>query len=564
MYISSCPTLKKPYNTDIHVAELTRPKAYSYIRFSTPEQEKGDSLRRQIELSEVYAREHGLDLDDSLKLTDRGLSAFNGLHRTKGTLGQFLKLVEQGEIPKGSSLLVESLDRLSREQVLDALTQFTSIIQAGIKVVTLADKMEYDRKSINANFGQLLMSLVIMSRAHEESAMKSRRLKEAWQNKREQASNGGRKLTARCPAWLRLSEDKTVFEAIPERAQVIRQIYQMRLEGKGPELIAKTLNESKPLWMPKNGWRKSYIAKILNSQAIRGVYQPHHVIKVEQKVKRVPIGKPILDYYPATVEKALFNRVQALIKANGIVNGNAGGKTGKLGNLFTHIVKCAECGRPMAYINKGKRDGRLLICDRARRGLGCTRARFPYDRFEALILTYCKGLDVRDILPGNEQRQSELKILQNELQALDGEMLEIQGKIDNLKDSIASTASKELRKELENDAENLLTRRTELTEQRQVLGNKISRLQQAKHDTKQQLASVSELIECMGSLEGEARIDLRVRLRTQLRHLIRKIRISTDRQSIALFFQTGERRGLFIGKGKEIKVLDAYPKVKAI
>jgi hypothetical protein len=65
----------------------------------------------------------------------------------------------------------------------------------------------------------------------------------------------------------------------------------------------------------------------------------------------------------------------------------------------------------------------------------------------------------------------------------------------------------------------------------------------------------------MGSLEGEARIDLRVRLRTQLRHLIRKIRISTDRQSIALFFQTGERRGLFIGKGKEIKVLDAYPKV---
>jgi hypothetical protein len=297
-----------------------------------------------------------------------------------------------------------------------------------------------------------------------------------------------------------------------------------------------------------------------------GVCQPHHIIKVEQnyklEVERIPIGNPILNYYPAVVNKALFNRVQALIKANGTVNGNAGGKTGKLGNLFTHIVKCAECGGPMAYINTGKRDGHRLICDRARRGMGCTRARFPYDRFETLMLTYCKGLDVRDILPGNEQRQSELKILQNELQALDGEMLEIQGKIDNLKDSIASTASKELRKELENDADVLLTRRTELTEQRQVLGNKIGRLQQAKHDTKQQLASVSELIECMGSLEGEARIDLRVRLRAQLRHLIRKIRISTDRQAIALFFQTGERRGLFIGKGKEIKVLDAYPKVK--
>jgi hypothetical protein len=108
----------------------------------------------------------------------------------------------------------------------------------------------------------------------------------------------------------------------------------------------------------------------------------------------------------------------------------------------------------------------------------------------------------------------------------------------------------------------LLTRRTEITEQRQELGDKIGKLQQAKDDTKQQLASVRVLIECMGSLEGEARIDLRVRLRTQLRHLIRKVRISTDRQAVALFFQTGERRGLFIGKGKEIKVLDAYPKVK--
>jgi DNA invertase Pin-like site-specific DNA recombinase len=29
-----------------------KPKAYSYIRFSTPEQEKGDSLRRQMEGAE--------------------------------------------------------------------------------------------------------------------------------------------------------------------------------------------------------------------------------------------------------------------------------------------------------------------------------------------------------------------------------------------------------------------------------------------------------------------------------------------------------------------------------
>ena len=41
--------------------------AYSYIRFSTPEQMKGDSLRRQLEASRKYAAEHDLVLDDTLR-----------------------------------------------------------------------------------------------------------------------------------------------------------------------------------------------------------------------------------------------------------------------------------------------------------------------------------------------------------------------------------------------------------------------------------------------------------------------------------------------------------------
>ena len=49
------------------------PTAYSYVRFSTPEQIKCDSIRRQVELSQNYAEAHGLTLDDSLQLTDLGV-----------------------------------------------------------------------------------------------------------------------------------------------------------------------------------------------------------------------------------------------------------------------------------------------------------------------------------------------------------------------------------------------------------------------------------------------------------------------------------------------------------
>ena len=89
------------------------PTAYSYIRFSTPEQLKGDSLRRQLDLSEKYAIENGLELDTTLKLRDLGLSAYHKVNVEKGALGVFFEAIKDGRIKRGSYLLVESLDRLS-------------------------------------------------------------------------------------------------------------------------------------------------------------------------------------------------------------------------------------------------------------------------------------------------------------------------------------------------------------------------------------------------------------------------------------------------------------------
>jgi len=123
-----------------------QPKAYSYIRFSTPEQIKGDSLRRQTELSAKYALEHSLNLDESLTFRDLGVSAFNQSNLSNGgQLRAFLDAIDQGVVSSGSYLLVESLDRISRAEILDALEVFTGILNRGITIITLADNMEYPR-----------------------------------------------------------------------------------------------------------------------------------------------------------------------------------------------------------------------------------------------------------------------------------------------------------------------------------------------------------------------------------------------------------------------------------
>ena len=507
------------------------PKCYSYIRFSTPEQSKGDSLRRQLEMSERYAREHGLILDP---MHDLGLSAFKGEHRTKGTaLGRFLSLVNDGKIQRGSTLLVESLDRLSREQVSDAYDQFRNIIKAGVRIITLGDGMEYTRESLDANIGQLMFSLIIMSRANDESATKSRRLKASWSNKR--GMIGSRKMTARAPAWLELSVDKTVFKIIPERGEIIRRIFNDKLAGKGTRLIALELNHQKA-WLPniqkRNGgppeWRESYVQKILRSVAVIGEYQPHQLsTDSEGKTERKPIGESIKGYFPAVVSEKVFYSVQERLKQDIARAGNGGGRNGIISNLFGHIAKCGYCGASAAYVSKGNasQGGKsYIVCDAARRDVSnCKRTYIRYDEFEEMILTYCKGLNPADLLPGNEERESALQALQGQLLVVQGKGSVASAKVNNLADTISTTDNANVRHILDGRLALALEEQASYEAEAKQLKQDISSCSLAYSNSSAKLESLRELLTFLKDRTGTELIDVRRRLREELRSLIDRI-----------------------------------------
>ncbi|BAO86871.1 recombinase family protein [Caballeronia cordobensis] len=273
------------------------PTAYSYVRFSTPEQSKGDSLRRQQASSEAYALAHGLTLDTTLTFHDLGVSAYRGSNVERGRLGDFLQACDTGLVLPGSYLLVESLDRLSRAQVMDAFDLFRSILKKQITIVTLTDNRVYS--AATSEMTDLIISLSVMSRAHDESQTKSMRLRAAWSNKR--ANIGTKKLTARCPLWLKLNDAKTEFSFIPERVEVVKDIISLAKNGMGQVVIAKMLNErGTPSFSGNvNGWHPSYIQKILTSKQLYGEFQPGET----QNGRKVVNGEPIDNYYPALITK---------------------------------------------------------------------------------------------------------------------------------------------------------------------------------------------------------------------------------------------------------------------
>ena len=344
-------------------------KAYSYIRFSTPEQAKGDSLRRQTAAAEAWCAARGILLDDTMH--DLGVSAFHGTNRTEGALRRFLELVQNGKIERGSYLIVESLDRISRQSVDTAVYELLDLIRAGIVVVTLSDGQEYSNEGLRSNWTPLIVSVAVMARAHEESLMKSKRVGAAWQRKKELARTEKKPLTPRCPEWLEVREGE--FHLRPDRVEIVRRIFRETIEGYGRREIVKRLNADKvPTFRGGDGWQTSSVAKVVQSRATIGEYQPHTGTHKERN--RKPVGDPIKDYYPPIVDEATFWRAQSATE--GRQQGSAGRK-GNHAHILQGLAVCGACGSPMHILNKGQppKGAKYICCSSNLRGAGCTMSR---------------------------------------------------------------------------------------------------------------------------------------------------------------------------------------------
>jgi len=147
-------------------------QVYLYIRFSRKTQEEGDSERRQLECAYRAAERYNLTINEDFIMTDRGFSAFKAAHIRKGALGGFLEAVKEESVTKGSILIVESLDRLSREAPFYAQMQFSSLINDEITIITANDNKIYNLQEMNRSPEIFYGVYAVMQRAHDESKHK--------------------------------------------------------------------------------------------------------------------------------------------------------------------------------------------------------------------------------------------------------------------------------------------------------------------------------------------------------------------------------------------------------
>ncbi|WOB06450.1 recombinase family protein [Piscinibacter gummiphilus] len=438
------------------------PRVYSYLRFSNIKQAAGASADRQRSYAAEWAAKHGLQLDEELSMRDEGLSAFHQTHIKKGALGVFLRAIEDGKVAPKSVLVVESLDRLSRAEPLLAQAQMTSIINADITVVTASDNKVYSRERLKANPMDLIYSLLVMIRAHEESDTKSKRVTDAIRRKCKGWVAGtyrGRVSIGQTPGWLRMVDGK--WELIPERVAAIRLVFDRHRAGHGMGHIVKELHDA-GLQVSDSKPDSGHLIRLFTQRALIGE-------------KHVELGDEtyVLEgYYPPVLTKKEWEALQTdtAERSRKFVKGD-------IPSILTGfgVTICGYCGSPMkgqTMANKRRPDGTLsdghrrLQCAATNRGGCAVEGSCSAGPIERAITGFCSDmLNLRGLAGGDRSVGPRA-----EIEAARAKMRDIDAQLERLTDAMLSSES----------APAAFTKRArELEEQQHLLRERIKQLEDA-------------------------------------------------------------------------------------
>lgn len=406
---------------------------YSYHRISTKEQIKGGGIRRQLEASTAFCEEKGWTMDTTFKLTDIGKSAYYGKNLDdKAALGSFLKSVEQGLIKRPAVLLVESLDRISRANIMDALEIFIRILNTGITICTYIDRMIYSKEELQNNFAPLIISITLMCRSHDESAVKAKRLRASWSQKRSDGENGKLIHKGIYPSWIDVSSGKPVV--IEQKAKMVQYAFDLCING---NMSYKKIINCLERKYGNNALPRRLIPRLFQTKRVLGIYEPNTTSYKDGVRKPISTCQEI-HAYPAIIDEETYYLAKAAIGKR--KETHKGRPQNKEVNFFKSVMRCGHCNASYVWHSGGKYNSYRCITQRdyGKNNCGQLSVLVP-KHFQIVLLTAISVVDLDDILESASNTKKAK--LSQELSAKQSELEDKQIRIDNLAD-LVETGSK--------------------------------------------------------------------------------------------------------------------------
>ena len=349
----------------------------AYERLSRDDDREGESMsiENQKQILEEYATKNGFS--NIVHFSDDG---YSGGSFDRPSWKRLIGEIENGNV---STIIVKDMSRVGRDYLQVGFYTEVMFREKNIRFVAISNNID----SQNSESGEFAPFLNIMSEWYLRDS--SRKVKTVMKSK----GMSGQRLTFNPIYGYRLDpNDKTKWIIDEESAEVVRRIYQLTIEGKGPCEIARIFANEKierpSYYQTEKGivnrtqydtsipyaWSGNSIARMIGKYEYAGHTVNFRTYKDSYKDKRAK-ENPKEDWvifentHPEIVDSETWETAQRCRKTVRRID--------KLGeaNPLTGLVYCADCGAKM--YNHRKPSPTTYINDK---GYTCTRS--PKDVYQ--------------------------------------------------------------------------------------------------------------------------------------------------------------------------------------
>ena len=336
--------------------------SYSRISFADGDKSKYDinnsrSIVNQINFINLYATKNGLFIDE--EYVDDG---YSGVNFDRPAFQRMIDDIEEGKI---DTIITKDISRLGRN-FLDTLYYITDYFPKH-KIRYIAINDGYD--SSNPDSGMCDMFLQVRTFLNERYI---KNCSEKIRNVKQQQRDKNNYMGFVAPYGYKIVKKNGIrtLEIDKYASTIITRIFKEIANGNSRIEVAKQLNKEKILspsvymqmTTPSNRqyrkkWSAGAIYRIVRNRTYTGNIVYGRVIKKDYKSKYEYVSlderKTIKNTHPAIIEDELYNQANLNLKRL------SKKKKNNYNGLFSGLVICGKCGRPMTAMQRTRSHGNI-------------------------------------------------------------------------------------------------------------------------------------------------------------------------------------------------------------
>ena len=389
-----------------------------YLRLSRDDEDMGagaktesNSISSQRELIRSFVRQHK-DMDIYDIYVDDG---YSGVNFERPEFKRMMADVEAGEV---DCVIVKDLSRFGRDYIEAGRLIQKTFPALNVRFIAITDHFD----TLTADYNETSLVLPVKNFVNDSySRDTSNKVRSHQKVKRQKGDFIG---AFTVYGYRKDSQDKNHLVIDEYAAEIVRNIFQWKLEGMSTTAIADKLNGMgilSPMEYKKSkgerfstgfsvgvkaAWSAVAVKRILVNELYIGTMVQGKSEKINYKLDKCREKPPeewarVENRHEAVISREDFENVQRLLLTDCRA---ANGET--KAHLFSGLLFCGDCGEPMVRrVNRYKgKENVCFICSTKNKGQGCTRHNIPEEElkrllFDGLKLQTALLLDEAKILP---------------------------------------------------------------------------------------------------------------------------------------------------------------------